>query len=83
MGDWFKAVKPSNNSKKADILIQYPLDREFQDRYDMQLVVMDNGGVSGTYVGVIQQSIFTVTQYCINNPLVAEYLSMCACQPCY
>ncbi|XP_028409982.1 protocadherin-like protein isoform X2 [Dendronephthya gigantea] len=46
IGDWFGVVKPSNSSKKAEILIQYPLDREFQDRYDMQLVVIDNGGVS-------------------------------------
>ncbi len=28
-------------------MIQYPLDREFQAIYDMQLVVMDEGGLSG------------------------------------
>jgi hypothetical protein len=40
-------AKPSNDSKRADVIIQYPLDREFKEVYQMQLVVIDKGGVSG------------------------------------
>jgi hypothetical protein len=40
-------AKPSNDSKRADVIIQYPLDREFKEVNQMQLVVIDKGGVSG------------------------------------
>ena len=36
-----------DNPKKALLTIRYPPDREFQDLYTMQLVVMDEGGISG------------------------------------
>ena len=47
VGDWFGVAKPSNDSNRADVIIQYPLDREFKEVYQMQLVVIDKGGVSG------------------------------------
>jgi hypothetical protein len=40
-------AKPNNNSNRADVIIQYPLDREFKEVYQMQLVVIDEDGASG------------------------------------
>ena len=52
IGDWFGIVKLRNDSKGvalADVVVQYPLDREYDDTYQMQLVVIDDGGVSGMW----------------------------------
>ena len=47
--DYFAVKQREDNPKKALLTIRYPPDREFQDLYTMQLVVMDEGGISGLY----------------------------------
>lgn len=48
-GDHFAIDQKGQRSKKAFLQVTYPLDRESQEIYTMQLVVMDDGGISGLY----------------------------------
>ncbi len=55
----------SNDSRKAFVVIQYPLDREFQSVYQMELVVIDHGGVSGLLSHLILDQHGTKSIICV------------------
>ena len=54
IGDHFAITQLSGEPKKALLWVTYPLDRELQEIYTMQLVVIDDGGISGLYLYLIQ-----------------------------